>query len=153
MPSLRLLLGTLALLSCAALTACGEPGADEPAPWTGPVVWQASKPSPTLGRIEAAVVERPSPDRATLEARWSAHPGLGTCELEIVLPEGVFLVEGESSTPLPEGALEGTARWLVEFPVGRDLDAVVRFCGHTPLGPRSADVAVRLVSAEAFQED
>lgn len=132
-----------AVLLSAALLACGGPEAGR-AP--GPVVWVASKPNPAVGRIRAAVAERPAPDRAAVEARWEAGPGLETCELEIVLPQSVLLVEGEAAQRLPEGALAGTARWLVEFPAGRDLDAVVRFCAHTEVGLRSCEVALRLVS-------
>ena len=113
--------------------------------------WSASKPGSRVGTVRAAVVERPSPDRALIEVQWearlhAAHAGRAdmTCELRLLLPEGAFLLEGEAARSLASDEPLGRHHWLVQFPLGRPLDAVVTYCAETEVGPRAAEVAVRL---------
>jgi hypothetical protein len=145
----NLLPALLLLLVSVPLAACGGPSPDAPLP---AVHWNESKHMSAVGQMRAAVVDRPAPDRAWIEAEWTARPHAaheaegapGACALEIALPEGVFLLEGDFRTPLASDEPSGSQRWLVGFPTGRALDAVLRYCVDTPQGPRAAEVAVRL---------
>jgi hypothetical protein len=137
---LRLAVLCLLLLGAA----CG----DEPGAGPGPRdTWARGKPNPALGRIEAAVVERPARDRARIQARYALLPEAHGCRLQIVLPPGVLLVEGSPDTPLQDGVRRGEAVWLVEFPSGRPLDALVRVCAQGARGVAVCEAAVRLVGA------
>ncbi len=112
------------------------------------IEWRESKPTSPVGRVRAAVVERPARDRARIEARWQNRTAAENCALELVVPPGVIVLEGERRTALQVGETAGTATWLVEFPVGgagHALDAVVRFCAQTEAGLRAAETTVRLV--------
>ena len=134
------------------LVAAGCGGEAPPAQPT-PVRWQASKHLSAVGQVRAAVIERPAPDRAWIEAQWEARAhqeGLPPhdCALEIAVPEGVTVLEGEAAVALDGKEATGSYRWLVAFPLDRPLDAVLRYCAHTEAGPRAAEVAVRL-GAEA----
>ena len=128
------LLGALLLLA-----ACGG---DEPV--AQPVRWSESKVAPRVGRVRAAVTERPSADRARIEARWENRSASDTCALELIVPDGVVVLEGERRTPLGAEDAAGSATWLVEFPTGRALDAVLRFCAETEEGLRATETSVRL---------
>ena len=109
-----------------------------------PVQWMQAKPGRVAARLEAAVTERPAPDRVRVDARWVAGTLEGACTLDIGLPAGVLIVEGEERLDL-DADDPGSASWVLEFPRdGRDLDAVVRYCVDTPDGLRAAHVAVRL---------
>ena len=111
------------------------------------VHWNTSKPGSRVGAVRAAIVERPSPDRARIEVQWEAGPHdghEGECELRLLLPEGALLLEGESLRRLASDEPLGRHEWLVEFPLGRALDAVVTYCAETEAGPRAAEVTVRL---------
>jgi len=136
-----------ALVPILLLAGCGAEERAEPAQ----ARWRASKPGSRVGTVRAAVVERPSPDRALIEVQWearlhAAHAGRAdlTCELRILLPEGAFLLEGEAARSLASDEPLGRHHWLVQFPLGRPLDAVVTYCAETEAGPRAAEVAVRL---------
>ncbi len=131
----------LLLIACLAgpLAACGG---ETPAPFEPE--WRESKPGAALGRIRAAIVERPGPDRAVIEARWENRSGAEGCALELVVPEGVMVLEGERMTPLAADEPAGSATWLVEFPSGRALDAVLRLCRETEHGLQAAETSVRL---------
>lgn len=136
----------LVLLALVSLPACGE---RQRVPVTHVPRWNVSKPASAVGRVRVAVVERPAPDRAWVEAVWEAHDHAAhemptDCELRIALPEGAFVLEGEECVPLASALGGGSHRWLVSFPTGRPLDAVLRYCAVTPQGPRAAEVAVRL---------
>ena len=129
------------LLAGLALAACG--GAPAPAP--APVRWMEAKPNPIVGSLRAAVVERPAPDRARLEATWGASALDGACLVDLGLPAGVLIVEGPERIELDREADPGRATWLLEFPRdGRELDVVVRYCVQTEDGVRAAQCAVRL---------
>jgi len=132
---------TLILGAVLVLPGCG---ADTPAPAPGPVQWISSKPNPQVGSVRAAVVERPAPDRAWIEVRWDGRHHGDECAVTITLPEGALLLEGEPTRPLGNDEAVGTHRWLVEFPLGRPLDAVLRYCAMTPDGMRACEAAVRL---------
>ena len=124
----------------AALTGCGETA---PPSNTAPDAGRAGKQRPALGRVAARVLERPSTDRAWIEADWSLAPGATGCEIHLSLPDRAVLVEGEAVTPLPEHDA-GRMSWLVEFPTGEALDAVIRLCAETPGGHRASEAYVRL---------
>jgi len=133
------------LLLCSALLASAACGGDEPVPFQ--VEWRESKPDAHVGRLRAAVIERPAPDRARIEARWENHSSATNCALDLIVPDGVVVLEGESHTPLATEDAAGTATWLVEFPTGHAADAVLRFCAETEDGLRAAETSVRLVDA------
>jgi len=138
----RLRLLAAAFVAAVALTACGGDAA--PGRSTAPEPGRAGKANRAVGTIAARVLERPSADRAVVEADWALASGATACELELVLPEGALLVEGEPVVALPDEG-SGSTTWLVEFPTGRELDAVIRLCAHTPAGHRATEAYVRLV--------
>ena len=139
--ALTLLLAATPLLAASlVLSGCGS----QSAPASAPVQWISSKPNPQVGSVRAAVVERPAPDRAWIEVRWDGRNHGDECAVTITLPEGVLLLEGEPTRPLGIDEAVGTHRWLVEFPLGRPLDAVLRYCAMTPEGMRACEAAVRL---------
>lgn len=152
--SQTVLLIALAMGAVTTLSACGDRSDATVA--TAPR-WNVSKPASAVGRVRAAVVERPAPDRVWIEAIWEAHDH-GTneaptdCEIRIDVPEGAFILEGQERVPLSVDDGGGSYRWLVSFPVGRPLDAVLRYCAVTAQGPRAAEVAVRLTEDESAQE-
>lgn len=137
-----------ALAACAAfLVGCGG-DASRAQPEAGPVTPPAGaflsrKPSPQLGTLEARIVERPSIDRAVLEASWSLRQGTQGCEVHVILPDAATLLEGPAVTSLGETG-EGQGRWVVSFSGDQPLDAVVRLCGTEDEAFRSREVAVRL---------
>ena len=135
----------IAILFLAALAPLlGACGAQEPAA-PAPVRWMEAKPSPVIDSLQAAVVERPAPDRVVLEARWGASAINGACGVDLGLPAGVLIVEGEEQLIIDPRNDEHRARWVLEFPRdGRTLDAVVRYCVQTDEGMRAAQCAVRL---------
>ena len=130
------------LLLCSALLVPAACGRDAPTPFQ--VQWRESKPDGRIGRLRAAIIERPAPDRALIEARWENHSGAANCALELVLPDGVVVLEGQARTAIPAEDTAGSATWLVEFPTGREADAVLRFCAETQDGMRAAETSVRL---------
>ncbi len=132
----------LLVLPLLALAACGSEPAD------APVAWMQAKPNPVVGSLEAAVVERLGPDRVLLEARWGAGT-LGTeCQIDLGLPAGVMVLEGEERIPIDPEADPGHAAWVLQVPMDMgELDAVVRYCVQTPEGMRAAQCAVRLTPA------
>lgn len=133
-----LLAGVLVLLP-----SCGDTSAPP-----GEVQWIAAKPSSIVGSLRAAVVERTGPDRVVIEARWESRAVAENCALEIVLPEGAMLIEGQRLRPLMADEDAGLQRWHVQYPLGAPLDAVLRYCAETAEGLRACEVAVRLTSDE-----
>ncbi len=131
----------LLVLCCLVL---GLPACGDEAPTPVKVEWRQSKRGAAIGRVRAAVVERPAPDRALIEARWENRSGAENCALELVVPEGVVVLEGERRMPISPEETAGAATWLVEFPTGREADAVLRFCAETEDGLRAAETSVRL---------
>ena len=134
-------------VACLLVSACvgTSKGASEGPP---PVRWTSAKPNTAVGSLEVAVVERTGPDRVRIEARWESRPGLSNCALQLVLPEGAFLLDGERLRPLSAEETTGVQRWHVQFPTGAPLDAVLRYCAETPEGLRATEVAVRLTEDE-----
>jgi hypothetical protein len=135
----RLLVPAVALLGVAALAAlAAAPRPERPATPRAPSApLRRTKPPSPVGALALSVVDRPAPDRALLEARWRSADVAAPHDLELVLPESAFLVEGEAWLPLPAGAPEGTATWLVGLPTGDAGDAVVRL--HAPSVPSTPD--------------
>jgi len=130
------------------LAGCGQTSSKETAADVPLVVqWRESKPGSPVGQVRAAVVERPALDRARIEARWQGRGAAANCALELVLPAGVVILEGDRRADLGVGETAGDAAWLVSFPTGRTLDAVVRLCGQIDTGECSAETTVRLVDA------
>ena len=152
---MRLALATLCAACLTVLVGCGaEPAPTQARAAEGRVRWLQSKPASAVGRVRAAVVERPAPDRAWIEAHWEAHADAHVaeanhdCRLRIDLPEGAWLVEGDTEIALDETLPGGSHRWLVSFPLGRPVDAVLRYCACTPQGERAAELAVRLTATD-----
>ncbi len=133
----------IVLLSCAALAGCGEERVREAGP--GAVFEPGvGKPNAFVGSLDAAIVERPTRDRARIRATWRRAAGVEGCELQLHLPHGVLLLEGEAVHVLTPDELEGERTWLVAFPTGAVLDATVRLCGDAGRGVRICDSYVRL---------
>jgi hypothetical protein len=132
---------TVLVLLVAAIASCacgGEPRGP------APIRWVETKAQSPVGTLRAAVVERPARDRAWIEARWDARDHGSACELRLVLPDGVLRLEGDEVVPLAVEERQGMYRWLVEFPTGRPLDAVLRYCAALAEGMRVAELSVRL---------
>ncbi|MGI9556384.1 MAG: hypothetical protein ACR2N5_00420, partial [Solirubrobacterales bacterium] len=117
---MRIPTSVLALALLGLLAACGDAPPSEAAGTAAtPVRWLASKPSSAVGRVRAAVVERPAPDRAWIEAEWVANPDAHDhewnhdCRLQIALPDGAFLLEGDTDVALDDLLASGQQRWLV----------------------------------------
>ncbi|MDJ0973067.1 MAG: hypothetical protein QNJ98_01230 [Planctomycetota bacterium] len=126
------------------VAACGDAPRDGATSVREPGV--QGKPNPALGQIACAIVERPAPDRAVIEAEWSLGADVMGCEIVLELPEGAVLVDGERATAVQAGQTTGRTRWTVGFPTGRTLDAVVRLCGTTAGGFRITEAYARLGS-------
>jgi len=126
------------------LMGCGCGGEERDQPGSAAVRWTESKPNPIVGSLRAAVVDRPGPDRAWIELQWDGRNHTEDCTVTIALPDGAILLEGDPERPLGVDEAVGTQRWLVEYPLGRPLDAVLRYCLPTEDGMRSSEVAVRL---------
>ncbi len=132
--------------------ASGSPGPathiDDGRPTVVPVrLACGGKPNAGLGTLDAAVVDRPAPDRAVVEVHWRRGPRGGNAALEVMPPDGAWLVTGSEVVPLTPGLAEGTERFTLDFDRGRDLDLVVRLAVRTLRGDRSIETYVRLVSA------
>jgi len=143
-PLLRTLGPALLAVAFLATAGCGERPAP-PAP-AGPDDVVAAKPNPFLGGLQAQVVARESAEEATIVARLRPAAEAQACQVDLILPEGASLVEGEP-TVRGEGP-EIQATWRVRFPLGRTLDAVVRACGDTPNGMQAMEVSLRLTGGD-----
>jgi hypothetical protein len=131
---LLLLLGAACLLP-----ACGGPEAP------ASVQWMESKPNPIVGSLRVAVVERLGPDRVRVEAHWVGIADREGCAVDLGLPAGVIVLEGDERLDLAASAPSGETSWILEYPLDLGpLDAVVRYCVQTPEGVRAAQCAVRL---------
>lgn len=109
-----------------------------------PVVWMEAKTTP-IGSLKAAVTNRPAPDRVVLQANWARGTVSGACLLELVLPDGVLVVNGDARRELSPEAESGGQVWWLEVPQdGRELDALVRYCVETEDGIRATECAVRI---------
>lgn len=137
----------LALVTALLLAGCGE-AVSTPAPSPGD--WErhcAGKPAPPIGEVELVVVERLAPDRVVLEARW--QPGRDATEgtVELVLPDGAWIVVGTEARVRAEKTRSGVRRWTVGHRVGEPLDAVVRLRRDANGRPRAREACVRLADA------
>lgn len=138
---MRSMLGlVLALL----LAGCGE----DPASFSAaPGDWQRDchgKPSPPIGEVEVRIVERLAPDRVVLEARWKPGRDETDGTVELVLPEGAWLLDGPALRTRAEKGRDGVRRWTVEHRVGEPLDAVVRLRRDVGETRRAREACVRL---------
>lgn len=145
----------VALLAVAGLTALfaltGGPRAPRqrrggPPP---PRLWQrdcAGKPHAPVGEVEIDVRARPSDDEAVLRADWTVGDLAedGPASLELVLPEGAVLLDGDAVVALPGGLSRGASTWIVRFPPDRTLDAAVRLRVDTPEDTYRREFYVRL---------
>lgn len=105
------------------------------------------KPNPAVGWLEVSVVERPSPDRAFVRAVWTRGSDAENCRLVIHPGRDAHLLEGEAELTLDPDADSGEATWWIDFPVDRDLDAVVRLCAETQRGVHACEAYVPLARA------
>jgi hypothetical protein len=147
------------VLPVAALTLAAGLGAasvaSTPAPVGGPPpvrTWQracAGKPSVPVGHVTAAVVERPGSDEAVVRADWARGPVGQSCRLELVLPEGASLVEGEEEQALRPDLAAGTSTWRVRFRTTVTSDLVVRMCAVVDDVHVGREAYVRLWEREA----
>lgn len=149
MRHIHLLCAALLMVALPLLCACGDDSTTEVSrdAATGaavPVRWIQSKPNPSIGRLEAAVVARDASDRARVEARWTRSGAVAGCSLEIVLPDGVRLLEGQRLVGVDPDEFAGSGAWLLDHDRDRPLDIVVRFCAVAGDGERSCEVALRI---------
>lgn len=110
-----------ALLCLLLFAACGAQ--ETPATWTRDC---AGKPAPAIGDVRLEVVERPAADRVVLEARWAAGPRGSGRRVELVLPDGAWLIEGRRRNAVRADARDGVIRWTIGYETGRPLDVVAR---------------------------
>jgi hypothetical protein len=106
----------------------------------------AGKPAPAVGAVEAVVVERPAPGRAVVEVRWQRGPRGDDPSVDLLLPEGAYLIRGQRLHSLSRSAGEGVLRYEVGYDPddGAPLDVVARLRAETG-GRRSArEACVRL---------
>ena len=143
----RVVLLTLAAACCA----CGDPApiaspAGTPA---APIDHRGYKREARIGHLVLQVDSRPRADRAWLVADWRSGPMGENCELVLVLPDRVTVLEGETRTPLAAEQDAGQVRWLLSFPTDETLDATVRLCAQRDDGgPNIIERAVRLVDLD-----
>jgi hypothetical protein len=114
-------------------------------------VWQracAGKPAVPVGHVVASVVERPGSDEAVVRADWARGPVGQSCRLELVLPEGASLVEGEEEQALQPDLVAGTSTWRVRFRTTVTSDLVVRMCAVVDDAHVGREAYVRLWERE-----
>lgn len=145
---LSVLLGVLVLAALvpAAILPAGSGGSVDPhAPRPGD--WQRNcrgKPSPPIGDVELVIVERLSPDRLILEARWGKGRDETEGTVELVLPDGAWVLEGPDRHVRARKRTAGVSRWIVEHRVGEPLDAVARLRRDVGGRRRAREACVRL---------
>ncbi|MFM8979914.1 MAG: hypothetical protein ACKOSS_05570 [Planctomycetia bacterium] len=108
----------------------------------------AGKPALPIGGLALAVVSRPTGDEAWVQASWQRGPAGESPRVELVLPQGATLLDGEPWQALPEGVASGTLAWRVRFATTCTSDLVARL--HASLGstPASREAVVRLWECE-----
>ena len=100
------------------------------------------KSRPQLGTLSLTITSRPSADRAWVRGAWVRADDAHGCLVELLLPTGTHLVEGEPRVGAE--AATGSHEWLVSFPTGADLDLVAQLCGTTSQGEQACEAIVRL---------
>jgi hypothetical protein len=126
------------------LAACGEGRAHRAA---APTDWQRDcqgKPAPPIGDVTLQLVQRLAPDRVVLEARWARGRDATEGSIELLLPDGAWLVAGSAARTRAEKARDGVCRWTVGHRVGETLDAVVRLRRDVGERRRAREACVRL---------
>jgi hypothetical protein len=147
---MRSLLPALLLALAGLLAACGA-DAESPAAPT-PTTWQidcAGKPSPPIGDVTLEVVERLGPDRVVVEARWTGAPEGVEGRVELILPEGAWVVQGPRLSERASTRKPGVRRWTIGHRIGERLDAVARLRADTSTRRRAREVCVRLTERAA----
>ena len=143
----RVLLMVLATACCG----CGDtaPVAQQPSTPTVPSDHRGYKREARIGNMTLRVESRPSAGRAWLVADWRSGPVGENCELVLVLPDSVTVLEGEPRTPLAADQDQGQVRWLLSFPTSQTMDATVRLCAQRDDGgPHIVERAARLVDID-----
>ncbi len=137
----------LAMLLATILCGCGGPDPVRDAGTTAaPVDHRGYKREARIGQVALRIEARPSEDRAWLVVDWKAGPVGENCELVLVLPDSVTVLEGESRTPLAADQEGGQERWLLSFPTTETMDATVRLCAEREQGRlHIVERAIRLV--------
>jgi len=106
------------------------------------------KPSPPIGDVEVVIVERIAPDRVVLEARWGRGRDQVEGQVDLLLPEGAWIIEGPGREIRAAKGRDGVARWTVEHRRGEALDAVVRLRRDTQGHARAREACVRLAAPD-----
>lgn len=136
----------LALALVLVLSACGEESVTR---GSAPGDWQRDchgKPSPPIGAVELRIVERLAPDRVVLEARWERGRDATEGTVELILPDGAWVLEGPELRTRAQKGRDGVRRWTVEHRVGEPLDAVARLRRDVGERHRAREACVRLES-------
>lgn len=141
----------LLLMLATVCTACGDsaPGMQQATKPVPPMDHRGFKREARIGHVALHIESRPSADRAWLVADWRAGTVGENCELVLVLPDSVTVLEGESHIPLAADQAQGQVRWLLSFPTSETMDATVRLCAERDDGgPHIVERAVRLVDVD-----
>jgi hypothetical protein len=143
----------LALTGLAAWGFVREARPGEPVRGGPPVArtWQplcAGKPAARIGDLVGLVVERPEGDEAVVRVDWARGPLGEGCRVELVLPQGATLLDGEPGLDLPDGVLAGSTSWRVRFPRLCTSDLTVRMCAALDGAMVSKETYVRLWECE-----
>ena len=93
-------------------------------------------------------MERPEGDEAVVRVDWARGPFGDACRVELVLPQGATLLDGEAGFDLPEGLAAGAATWRVRFPRLCTSDLTVRLCAALEGASVSKETYVRLWECE-----
>ena len=136
-------LATLLLISAFLVAGCGEEASlPMDASPVGPLPGDRTKPRPDLGELSLEIVDRPAFGEVRVRAMHVPADTENGCVLELVLPDGAFLVRGEETRPIPAG--ESTSEWHINFAQGAGHDLTARLCAETPRGVRRQERYLRL---------
>jgi hypothetical protein len=115
-----------------------------PAPYMPPVYQRdcRGKPAAAIGEVSLGILGRPAFDRVDLQATWRDADLGDARRLQLVLPEGAWIVSGPDVLDLDGLGPEGDVTWEVGFTPGPDLDVLVRLSAVTAAGPSATETAV-----------